>query len=199
MYAQNAEDDLITTFFRGHVGRLIDVGAYDGKFLSNSLRLIELGWSAVCIEPSPGACKTLIDQHRDNERVEIVNAAIAPVASEPKLMEWYDCPDAVSTLSTAHAELWTRDGGTKFRKIYIHTTTMSAVLDRFGYDFDAVLIDVERMNLEVLQQFPFDRMPATKLICVEHDQEVEKIEAMLAPLGFSRLTLNAENLILGRS
>ena len=51
-------------------GRMCDVGAYTGREFSNSLALIEKGWSAVCIEarllygspePPPPQCERRTD------------------------------------------------------------------------------------------------------------------------------------------
>ncbi len=55
-YTQNNEEQIFIDYFKNQNPSelcVLDIGANDGKTFSNSLRLIELGWSAILIEPSP--------------------------------------------------------------------------------------------------------------------------------------------------
>lgn len=61
-YSQNGEQEAILKIFGESEGRFLDIGAYDGKTFSNTLALIERGWSGVLIEPSPNAFMALADQ-----------------------------------------------------------------------------------------------------------------------------------------
>ncbi len=51
-YSQYGEDFILWNFFdyKEH-GFFIDVGAFDGKHLSNTLSFEEHGWKGICIEP----------------------------------------------------------------------------------------------------------------------------------------------------
>jgi FkbM family methyltransferase len=80
MYSQNNEDEIVAKFFAdAKFGEcnLLDVGANDGKTFSNSLYLIEQGWSGVLLEPSPKAFALLEEQHHGNENVKLINVGIA--------------------------------------------------------------------------------------------------------------------------
>ena len=47
-YGQHGEDKYIESLFpKGFVGTCIEVGAYDGKFLSNTYHFEELGWKCL--------------------------------------------------------------------------------------------------------------------------------------------------------
>ena len=86
MYSQNHEDDIILMYFKSkvypleiakHEFTLLEIGANDGKTFSNSLRLIEAGFKAVLVEPSPRAFQLLEKQHAGNESVTLHNFGFA--------------------------------------------------------------------------------------------------------------------------
>ena len=43
-YSQHNEQEIILNFFNGRIGRYLDIGAFDGVDMSNTLALAELGW-----------------------------------------------------------------------------------------------------------------------------------------------------------
>ena len=67
MYSQNDEEKIILDLLKDQpVGRLLDIGAFDGKTFSNSLALFEKGWSGVVVEPNPESLVALIKLHGKN-------------------------------------------------------------------------------------------------------------------------------------
>ena len=59
MYSQNFEDEVIAEYFGNFQGTLIDIGANDGKTLSNSHYIIEKGWKAHLFEPNKNVLEKL--------------------------------------------------------------------------------------------------------------------------------------------
>lgn len=56
---------------------IIDIGAHDGLFKSNSYYLIRHGWNAILIEPNPDSYNMLIDVNRNySKQVATFNIAI---------------------------------------------------------------------------------------------------------------------------
>jgi hypothetical protein len=53
-YSQNDEERVINGVL-DDAGDFLDVGAFDGKLFSNTLKLYERGWGGVLVEPSPKA------------------------------------------------------------------------------------------------------------------------------------------------
>ena len=52
--SQNGEDFLLWNFFqKKNSGFFIDVGAFDGKHLSNTYIFEKAGWRGICLEPHP--------------------------------------------------------------------------------------------------------------------------------------------------
>ena len=53
-YSQYGEDKIISEFIKNsYIGNILDIGANDGKIISNSLHFIENGWGATLIEAAP--------------------------------------------------------------------------------------------------------------------------------------------------
>ncbi len=50
MREKRNEEQVILDYFGNKIGNLLDIGANDGITLSNSRKLIELGWSGDLIE-----------------------------------------------------------------------------------------------------------------------------------------------------
>lgn len=195
MYSQNNEEKVIIDFFKGKVGRFLDIGAYDGKTFSNTLRLAELGWSGVCVEPSPSCFKAMLPIHGNNERIELVNCA---VGLNPGIIEFYDSNgDALSTSSVLHKEKWEKGYGSKYYKFYLNMITPKHLLDRFGYDYDFVNIDVESENFDLFKVFPFEKIKP-RLICVEHDGKFDQMATIMHKMGYGIVDRNGENILFGK-
>ena len=61
-YSQVGQDRfLLENFFRGRRGGVfLDIGAYDGETLSNTLFFEKtMGWTGLCVEPLPSAASRL--------------------------------------------------------------------------------------------------------------------------------------------
>ena len=54
-HSQNKEAQIVLNYFNGRVGNLCDIGTNDGITFSNSYDLIQTGWTATLLEPSPKA------------------------------------------------------------------------------------------------------------------------------------------------
>lgn len=196
MYSQRKEDDIIVPYLSGQVGTLLDVGAHDGRLFSNSLRLIELGWSGVLVEPSPKPFNELLNRHGGNEKLQLVNVAVLP---KSEITEFYDSGgDALSTVDTEHKMVWESQAKIKFRKYWLKPVTVGELLQKFGKTFTYLTLDVEGANIQVLLEFPLEEMTQLKLICVEHESKQSLILERVTKLGFKKLADTCENLVLGR-
>lgn len=198
-YSQGDEEPAILQVFeRAGIksGRFLDVGAYDGRAFSNTHRLAELGWSGVCIEPSPTVFPQLMKLYESNPNIELIQAA---VGSEAKFMDFYDSNgDALSTTSLEHVQKWQRGYSVNYRKFLVYMLPFSAVFDRYGFQFDFINIDVENANLELFNLLPVEKLTATRAICVEHDGATDQMMQKVRGYGFQPVFTNGENLILAR-
>jgi FkbM family methyltransferase len=204
-YSQNNEESVILDLLRqagfltekASAGHFLDIGAYDGKTFSNTLRLAEMGWSGICVEPSPLPFSGLLQVHRGNPNVICVNAAITV---EGGWLDFWDAGgDAVSSSNPEHVKKWSAGaGGVKFRNYTLKSVSLEELFNRFGKRFEFINLDVESCNWDLFSNFPWDYLTETAVICVEHDGCAQPMENLVASHGFKKIHMNGENLILAR-
>jgi FkbM family methyltransferase len=197
MYSQNNEEEVLVDLLNAQrqVGHFLDIGAYDGRTFSNTLRLVELGWSGVCVEPSPSVFPALLKLHADNPRIVCVNAAISPKGG---FMAFYDSGgDALSSSNTPHIMRW-KNVGVPFHKMTIWGVTIEQLLNRFGYNFDFINLDVEGCSYDLFMSVPLQKMPQVRALCIEHDGKVTELHEHVQRFGFGYVEHNSENAIFSR-
>ena len=196
MYSQNDEEKYIVEILdaENEKGKFLDVGAFDGKNLSNTYRLAELGWSGVCVEPSPTVFVGLMKNHAEHTNVALINCAIA---LKRELVQFYDSNgDAVGTISESHRQLWS--SAVKFRPIAISTITWDDLFLFTGREIQFLNLDVEGLNMQLFKNLDLNKLPALKAMCIEHETNFDIILKKTKPLGFKEVMRNGENIILKR-
>jgi FkbM family methyltransferase len=198
MYSQNREEEIIVQLFNAErqVGHFLDIGAYDGKTFSNTLRLAELGWSGVCVEPSPTVFPALLKLHGGNPKISLVNSAVSAANG---FIDFYDCGgDAVSTTHAPHKDKWEKGFGSTYTKMTVYGVTFGDVFRKFGLNFDFINLDVEGVSADLFMLLPLQTLTQTRCLCVEHDGKMAEIQERAAQFGFGYVHHNGENLILYR-
>jgi FkbM family methyltransferase len=170
MYTQNQEEKFITEHFGDFTGTLLSIGENDGKTLSNSLRLIELGWKAVLVEPSPTAFDKMKLLHKDRNEVICIQAAIADKEGEFPFYEsgtHLNKGDTalLSSLNPEELQKWI-NAGNDFQKIGVNCITYASLLNKIKpiECFDFISLDAEGLDLTILKQIDLSN---TKLLCIE--------------------------------
>lgn len=194
-YGQNQEDAILLDHFADMpTGRLLDVGAWSPTCLSNSRALIELGWSAVLVEPSPKPFVGLLDAYGGNPNVTLVNVAVAETAG---LHAWHDSNgDAVSTLDESHRRKWATQ--VKYSPMLVNTCTIAQLLEAVGTLFQVLTLDVEGTSASLLRLFPLEEMTDLKAIVVEHDGHANALASFVGTFGYHEAGRNNENVIFLR-
>lgn len=199
MYSQNNEETVVLNLFQGRPpGRFLDIGAYDGKTYSNTLRLAELGWRGVCVEPSPIPFSKLLALHGSNERIELINAAIS---LNDGWVDFFDCgfePDDIGTVSSLDARHQIKWSTVNFKRYTIYALAVGTLFERTKFDFDFINLDVEGTNIDLFLALPLHEMASLTAICVEHDSYNDRMLKHAAQFGFRQVAVNGENLILAR-
>lgn len=197
MYSQNNEEQVILDYFKEFKGHLLDIGANDGVTLSNSRKLLELGWSADLVEPAPIAFEKLKKLYSRKRKVKTHNIAIADVSGE---MTMYVSgthlnngdTDLLSTLSLKDKQKW--ESTTDYKEIKVKTFSWADFNNGSTYDF--INIDVEGYDLEILRQIDLTNV---KLICVEHNGKIlNEIIEYCQKFEMKVISTNLENVILGK-
>lgn len=193
-YSQNNEESVILELAGKEPGQVLDIGAYDGKTYSNSYALIERGWKALLVEPSPSAFAKLLALHGDNPQVTLVNAALG---AETRMTRFYECADEpYSTTLESKVGALRRDGKNP-RPYWVAQVTPSTLVNQLGCGPSVLSIDCEGTSVDVLMACPIGSW-APRVIVVEHDQRVVELSGWGRQRGYRVMDLNAENIILAR-
>lgn len=200
-YGQNLEDKIVHEYFGNYKGALLDIGANSGDILSNSLALIEQGWSAVLVEPSPKAFAKLSQLHEGNPYVSCIQVAISDVEGD---LDFYDSGEhlgkgdtsLLSSLDGNEIKRW--HNTTTFEPIKVKVEKWDTFLQKSPLKkFDFISIDAEGVDITILKQMNLNEL-GCKCLIVEWNsipQNKSEIESIVIPQGFKLLHLNGENLI----
>lgn len=170
-------------------GVFVEIGAYDGVGLSNSLFFERLGWNGVLVEAHPGLAASC----RINRPLsQVVHAALGAVDGGSETFSMVSGPGGVDTLSfmaesASHRERIAAEGGT-IRTVSVPRRTLQSVLDEIGITrVDWMSIDVEGAELLVLRGASFDRWKPT-VIMVEDNSggRDHQVADVLAANGYRR-------------
>lgn len=192
VYSQNDEEKFILEYFDGSdPGRFLDIGAADGICMSNTYALYLKGWTGMAVEPSRSLFIALA---QNVPRLMRVNTAIGLGNG---LETFYDSGgDLISTLDTAHRDLWAAQG-VKYEPTIVTVETWDVLLIG-DYDFDFLNLDVEGTNIELMKQIPLPLVQRLKLACIEFDGDVAAVRQFFEPHGFKLLHQTGENMIMAR-
>lgn len=199
-YSQRGEQAVILEYFKGRTGNLCSLGENDGKTFSNSLALIQCGWSGDLVEPSQEAFRRLCQLHIHRDNVYLHNCAIWDRNGEVDFFESGPLVNGhdyalVSSLKEKETERWKTVKEDHHRPVYYNTKKAHALdWDTFmkhsyckTYDF--ITIDVEGCELDILKQMDFVKL-GVKMICVEYNgKDQDKYDALIPlPLHWKNRT-----------
>lgn len=205
-YSQNNEQDIIQNFFKGEVGRFLDIGAHDGESLSNTRALALTGWTGCLVEPHPLHFHKLWKLYGGRKDMALVNGAVGSSGMASmgltKLFYNYEGPAYSSTLSDAKAEEFkANDYSKSFHVSPFHIND----LQEFA-PFDFISIDVEGVELSILSSDePTDNIGEliwtdcdrpTRLMCIEVcPKSKREIISLLRKQDFHVIAETPENVI----
>lgn len=179
-HSQNSQDRILNeTFFHGQShGTFVDIGAYDGKTISNTYFYeSELGWSGVCVEPLPKAYKKL----KRNRSCKTINCAIGGENKIVKFLEMdsKNFPELAMLSgelcyfpaeSLQHYENFLAKYDGKCRIFDVQMRTLNDILEESHlYHIDLLSMDIEGGELKVLKTLDFDKFKI-RVILVENNE-----------------------------
>ena len=199
-YSQNEEEPIILKYFTGKTGTFLDIGANDGKTLSNTRALAEKGWKGVMVEPSPIAFAKLKENYQSMEGFYFYPFALGITNGKVKMWDSGTHLNKgdhglLSTLNESELNRW--KGSTEFKQIEVQCYRWKTFLNRLSIkNFDFVSIDCEGLDYTILKQMD---LTETSCLCVEWNSKPE-LKALFDKLlgGFNVIYTSAENLIYAR-
>jgi len=151
-------------------GIFVEVGGYDGLFVSNSWGLANAGWTGHLIEPNPQMAQRCREAHSRNKNVSVTEVAIGPVGV--KSIDLH----LAGTLSTANPVLfeeyksveWAKQSLVGSSTIRVNCITLDEFIEenQIPIGFDVLIVDVEGFEAEVFAGFTLAKW-RPKMIIVE--------------------------------
>lgn len=195
MYSQNAEQSYITEYFNGRLGKFLDIGAFHPFKLSNTRRLVELGWQGIYVEPAPSLFKFFEDEYTGNDKIQLLNIAIGDTTDHVKFYESEG--DAISTTDERHMNKWAA-GGVPYKEVMVPMVETGAFFNEYGHEIDFISLDTEGTNMNIFRRIPSSVWQRLSCVCIEHDGCQIEIKGTLIDYGLKEIYRNAENIILGK-
>jgi len=137
---------------RREAGTFVEVGAYDGVFVSNTWGLAARGWHGWMVEPVPQVAALCRSKHAEHHNVKVVEQAIGSAGQDEVRLF------VAGTLTTANADAfreyldleWAQSSLTG-EEIVVSCGTLDAFLakQRVPVGFDVLVVDVEGFETEV--------------------------------------------------
>ena len=128
---------------------IVDVGAADGFYGSNSYPFLARGWRGLLIEPHPGSFAKTQKLHERKTSVVCLNIACADTDGERPLY-FGTSSDSHSTLCTEDSERFRKVRSENFKMVQVRRLDTVLSEQRFPNDFGVLTIDAECMDYEVL-------------------------------------------------
>lgn len=205
-YSQNNEQAIILDYFGKNIAKrrtFLDLGANDGKTLSNTYALMESGWSGVYVEASPRAFLKLKGTIPERRGLYFYNCALgdhngrAPFFESGEHITSNDV-GLISTLIPSETNRWKGSRFDNFTEVEVDVYRWRTFLNRLTIkEFDFISIDIEGMDLEILLQLQLPADHGASLICVEFNGKNEDDFIKLCP-GMSVIYKSPENLIFAK-
>lgn len=198
MYSQNDEERFILEFFKFQpTGRFLDVGAFDGISISNTRRLLELGWSGVLVEPMWTSFDNLLKNCQPY--IDRVTLILAAVGAERKLSRfWVDDHSDRRWSTTINRELL--DMGSIMKPNPANTMVPVITMDELWPmgPFDYISLDAEWEDFSIIKSQPAEKWRTAKLITIEPRslEERAKMKELFKSWGFNVVHETPENLLV---
>jgi len=193
-YGQHGEDAYIATLFsENYVGTCIEVGAYNGVFLSNTYYFEKKGWRSLCIEPILSA----FNECQQN-RKECVNCCISSADSEDKEFTIFHLGTNLCAISSLEPDQRLIDSHkrmiTNKSTCMVKVRSLNSLLEELDFpkNIDFISIDTENTELDVLKGIDLN-VYNVKLFVVENNYDEPFCEDYLKQYGYRKINRIAVN------
>lgn len=178
-----ADDWILSKFDNNYKGYYLDIGAGDGHFISNTLKLDKKGWKGMAIDAFPrnfeDRSNTVVESAvLDDTKDRIVEFMV------PKESEYSGIVDYLNNINKKEFMKFDH------KVLKLKTSILPDILrkNKVPFSIDFLSIDIEGAEYKVLKTFPFNSYHI-RHICVEHNYEEPKrtlIKDLLSKNGYFR-------------
>lgn len=189
-YSQFGQDSYLNEhiFNNKKDGVFVDIGAYDGRTLSNTLFFEkELGWRGICVEPNPIPYEKLV-----KERSCIcVNGCVTDTSGEMPFMKVSSAPEMLSGLvskyDSRHLDRIKSEAaidGATTEIIQVKCYVLNDLLKENKIDhIDYLSIDTEGGEYDILKSIDFDKVDID-IIDVENNYQYPEFRKFMESKNF---------------
>jgi len=208
-YSQHGEDSLLWEFFDfKEKGFFVEVGAFDGKYLSNTYSFEEQGWTGLCVEPNPqffkacrknrpGSVNANFACVGDDDTEEVV-LKVEPAGLYSGLADDPERSEYVKKIFENNEQTFDR-----FVDISVPASTLNSLLEKYFPDvekIDFVSIDVEGTEIDVLRGFDLERYsPEVLIIEANSEESGQEVTDYLVSHGYNYARMTGVNLVFVNS
>ena len=161
---------------------VVDVGANDGFYSSNSYPFIARGWPALLIEPHPEAFQKAQQLHRKRENVILLNAACSDRDGELELKTYAGDDDGSHSSLGERVEVITGSPAAPRGSLRVKVHRLEVLLDEFHipHDFGLLTIDTEGHDFPVLRGANLTRYRPRVIITEKNPDDEDKFAYLRA-------------------
>jgi FkbM family methyltransferase len=162
-------------FGRIEDGLFVEVGAFDGEYVSNTCFLADMGWRGCYIEPVPAFHEKCRLRHATNKGVTVDRLAIGPVNGEAEIT----LAGPLSSIDETTTEIfrglpWARNHVSDTRVRVPQQTLDDYLAERQVVPgFELLVIDVEGYERDVLAGVSLEKWRPRMVIIELHDQNMQ--------------------------
>jgi len=202
MHSQNNEEEIILSYFKGRTGTFLDLGANDGRTLSNTRELALNGWNGTLVEMIPTCLEELNDLYGHRKDIQIIDKAIGYEDGDMLAYEGGDHlgndHGLLSTVVKSELKRWKGSKWDNFKETKVESISVYTLLKSLKYDkYNFISIDIEGMDYFVLSQLDLHAL-GCELLCVEwNGKDANKYINYCSHFGLKEIARNGENLIFG--
>jgi FkbM family methyltransferase len=190
-HAQHGEEFFLWELFEfKSQGTFVEIGAYDGVSLSNSLFFEKLGWRGLLVEAHP----ELAERARHSRpSATVVHAALGAVDggevtfSMVRGERGLDTLSFVETTESHRQRIGSRKG--VIEQVVVPARTLRSLLDEVGLTaIDWMSVDVEGGELEVLRGASLDSVRPRVIVVEDNSRGIDpEVPKYLAGFGYKRI------------
>jgi len=173
-YSQYNEESFLFEYFSGkNDGFLVDIGAADGQTNSNSKKLIDIGWSALLVEPNKKNFDKISELYKDNDKINKENLGCSDETNN-NVRFFINKNDEMEQCST-FSEEFSINVKNYYKCEYVETVSSliktSELFKKYRLNhIDFLTIDAEGYDSLIIKGIDFNSI-IIDLICVENIDE----------------------------
>jgi FkbM family methyltransferase len=205
-------DQIYQTYF-GYPskGYFVEVGAYDGDFVSNTTCLADIGWEGLYIEPIDEFYSKCLSRH-ENNNVTVCNVAIGLIEGEVKIYKG----ETLTTLNSDQVNRYKQIDWSKhinFSEDSCYQMRLDTLMEKMEtpVEFDLLVVDVEGKEAEVFKTFDIDYWkPKMLIVELEDDhpsfqkypdliKEIKDLRLFIEEKGYSEIYKDSINTVFVRN